>query len=305
MPELALRPAAARAKQPGEVLLRPIRLADAAVAARIVYDAFAGIHDRHRFPRDFPTLEAATTLVESFISHPLIWGVVAERDGRIVGSNFVDERGAVRGVGPITVDPQVQGAGVGRRLMQAAIERGSSGAGIRLLQDAFNTRSLALYASLGFEVDEPVVVMGGTSRATPSGDVLVRPLVHEDLAACERLCLSVHGFERTTELRDALEAPGLRPFVALRSGRLVACATTVTFFPAAYAVAETEKDMAALVAGALAAEDAPASFLLPLRQHELFRSLLESGLRVVKPMTYMAIGRRHAPRGAWIPSVLY
>ena len=151
MAESAVLPAAEGASAEA-VQLRPIEPGDRDAAARIVYEAFAGIHDHHRFPRDFPTLEAATHLVGSFIAHPLIWGVVAEREGRIVGSNFLDERGPVRGVGPITVDLEVQAAGVGRRLMQAVIERGADAAGIRLLQDSFNMQSLALYASLGFEV---------------------------------------------------------------------------------------------------------------------------------------------------------
>lgn len=298
-------PVAKAAPAPGSVSLRPIEPDDRDVVARIVYEAFAGIHDHHRFPRDFPTLAAATDLVGSFVANPSIWGVVAERGGRILGSNFLDERGPVRGVGPITVDPGAQARGVGRRLMEAVIERGSGAAGIRLLQDSFNLASLALYSSLGFEVTEPVVVMGGVLRAPTPDDVEVRPLVRDDLDAAERLCLSVHGFERTKELRDALEAPGLRPVAALRDGRLVAYATTVTFFPAAYAVAETEADMAALIAGALATRDTPASFLLPTRQHELLRWCLQAGLRAVKPMTYMVTDRYRAPQGAWIPSVLY
>jgi predicted N-acetyltransferase YhbS len=287
------------------VRLRPIEPADAEDAARVVYEAFARIHDRHRFARDFPTLEAAAGLIGSFIAHPSIWGVVAERDGRVVGSNFLDERGPIAGVGPITVDPAEQSAGVGRRLMQEVLERGAGAAGIRLLQDAFNTQSLALYASLGFEVTEPVVVMGGTLRDAPaSGGAHVRPLTHDDLYACEQLQLAVHGFERTAELRDALESPVLEPLVAVRDGRIVAFATTLTFFPAAHATAESESDMWKLIAGGLAG-GATASFLLPTRQSVLFRSALGAGLRVVKPMTYMAVGEYREPRGAWLPSVLY
>ena len=63
--------------------------------------------------------------------------------------------------------------------------------------------------------------------------------------------------------------------------------------------------MRALILGALAAGEAPASFLLPTRQAELFRWCLDEGLRVVKPMTYMAIGEYREPDGCWIPSVLY
>jgi predicted N-acetyltransferase YhbS len=285
--------------------LRAIDPADGDECARIVYEAFASIHDHHRFARDFPTLEASRQLTSAFISHPSIWGIVAERDGQIVGSNFLDERGPIRGLGPITVDPQVQGVGVGRRLMEAALERGREAAGTRLLQDSFNVGSLALYASLGFEVKEPCAVLSGRPKSGPLTGVEIRPLEERDLEDCEDLCIRVHGFERTSELRDALQAPVLSPLVAVRDGRITAYATTLTFFPAAYGVAETEDDMRALVVGALAGGEEPASFLLPTRQAGLFRWCLGEGLRVVKPMTYMTIGEYREPDGCWIPSVLY
>jgi GNAT superfamily N-acetyltransferase len=285
--------------------LRPIEAADRDEAARIVYEAFAGIHDHHRFPRDFPTIDAATQLTTGFIAHPSIYGVVAEIDGRIVGSNFLDERGPVRGVGPITVDPAAQGHGVGRALMQAVLDRGAGARGIRLLQDSFNTGSLSLYTSLGFDVAEPIALMSGRPRSKGIGGVEVRPLERGDLGECELLHHRVHGFERTAELEDALEVPGFSPMVATREGRTVAYAATLTFFPAAHAVAESQADMAGLIAGALAQTDQSGSFLVPTRQAELFRWLLGEGLRVVKPMTYMTIGGYEAPAGGWIPSVLY
>lgn len=288
-----------------DVRLRGIEPGDHEAAARITYEAFAGIHDRHRFPRDFPTLDAARGLVETFSTHPSIWGVVAESDGRVVGSNFLDERGPVRGVGPITVDPDAQAAGVGRLLMEAVIERGAGADGIRLLQDSFNTASLALYSSLGFRVEEPIALMAGTPSVTPRRGVEVRPLGEDDIPACEALCVSVHGFERTRELGDALVAPGLNPHVALREGRIVAYAATLDAFGAAYAVAESEDDMSALIAGAVVHGGPPASFLLPLHQHDLLRWCLGAGLRIVKPMNYMVMGRYRRPQGAWIPSVLY
>ena len=285
--------------------LRPIEPADRDEAARIVYEAFAGIHDHHRFARDFPTIDAATQLTTGFIAHPSIYGVVAEIDGRIVGSNFLDERGPVRGVGPITVDPAAQGHGVGRALMQAVLDRGAGARGIRLLQDSFNTGSLSLYASLRFEVAEPVALMSGRPRSNGIAGVEVRPLERGDLGEAERLHRRVHGFERSAELEDALEIPDFSPVVAIREGRIVAYAATLTFFPAAHAVAESQADMAGLIAGALAQTDESGSFLLPTRQAELFRWLLGEGLRVVKPMTYMTVGGYESPAGAWIPSVLY
>jgi GNAT superfamily N-acetyltransferase len=287
------------------IAVRAIEPADGDECARIVYEAFGGLHDYHRFPRDFPTLEAAGQLTSNFIAHPAIWGVVAEAEGRIVGSNFLDERGPIKGVGPITVDPRTQGHGVGRRLMEAVMERGARARGMRLFQDSFNMQSLSLYASLGFEVKEPAVVISGTPRSGPPADIEVRPLEEGDLEQCESLCLTVHGFDRTNELRDAIQIPVFSPSVALRDGRITAYATTLTFFPAAYAVAKTEDDMRALITGALAAGDEPGSFLLPTRQAGLFRWCLSEGLRAVKPMTYMSIGEYRRPDGCWIPSVLF
>jgi GNAT superfamily N-acetyltransferase len=287
----------------GEVAIREAEPADAEACAQICFDAFGAIQDQHRFPRDFPVLEAATGLIGAWIPHPSIWGIVAELDGRIVGSNFLDERDPIRGVGPITVDPHGQNAGVGRRLMEAALERGRGAPGIRLLQDAFHMRSLSLYESLGFDVKEPVAVIAGKpSSSRPADEVEVRALEEDDLDACEALCKGVHGFERTNELRDAIQA--FKPFVAVRDGRITAYASSMIFWPMNHGVAESHEDMQALLVGAAAAVNEPIAFLVPLRSG-LFRWCLGEGLRLVKPMNLMALGEYQEPRGSWFPSVLY
>lgn len=283
-------------------MIREMRPDDAGEAARILFEAFAGIHDRHAFPRDFPTPAAAEGLVTAFAAHPEIWGVVAERDGRIVGSNFLDERSEVRGVGPITVDPAEQATGIGRRLMAAVLDRAGEGARVRLQQDAFNTGTLALYQRLGFAVREPMALLAGTPAPQTTRDVRVRPMEQADLAGARDLALRVLGYERTRELADALAA-GLGPVVAVRDRRVVAAASSLTVWPAAFGVAERDEDMRALIAGGTPA-GTPVALLLPTRQEGLFRWCLEAGLRVVKPMTYMSVGEYRAPRGAWFPSVL-
>ena len=275
---------------------------DAAALGQIVFDAFGDIHDHHRFQRDFPVLEAATGLMENWAAHPAVWGVVAEVEGRVVGSNFLDERGPIRGVGPITVDPSGQNSGVGRALMEAVIERGEDAPGIRLLQDAFHMRSLCLYRSLGFDVKEPVAVTTGKPRSAPVQGVEVRPLAEDDIDECGALSERVHGFTRADELRDAVHA--FAPFVALRDGRVVAYASAVNFWPMNHGVAERDDDMRALLVGAAAAVDDPIAFLAPLRS-PLFHWALSEGLRLVKPMNLMALGEYNEPRGSWFPSVLY
>jgi len=37
------------------------------------------------------------------LSKPGFYSVVAEQEGKVVGSNFLDERGLIAGVGPITL----------------------------------------------------------------------------------------------------------------------------------------------------------------------------------------------------------
>jgi GNAT superfamily N-acetyltransferase len=282
--------------------LREAEPADLEACAQILFDAFGDIQDHHRFQRDFPALEAATGMLAAWIPHPAVWGVVAEVDGRIVGSNFLDERDPIRGVGPITIAPQGQNAGVGRKLMEAVLERGKDARGIRLVQDGFHMRSLSLYTSLGFEVTASCVLMNGTPRDEPVAGVEMRELTEDDLEQCESLCKKVHGFERTGMLRDSLQA--FAPFAALRDGRIVAYATTLTFWPMAYGVAEREEDMQALLLGAAAALGEPLALLVPL-QSGLFRWCLQQGLRSVKPMNVMARDEYEEPDGSWFPSVLY
>lgn len=286
-----------------QVAIRPATAADTEVCARIVYEAFRGIAEHHRFPPDFPTLDDARQLCQAFIGHPSIYGVVAERGREVVGCNFLDERDPIRGLGPITVDPGVQAHGIGRQLMQAVLERGRGATGIRLLQDSFNTRSVSLYASLGFDIREPLLLMTGKPRSRPVGDVEVRPLRRDDLEGCTELCTRVHGFARKSELADALQF--FKPAVALRGGRVTAYASTVSFWPLNHGVAETEEDMRALLLGAAALSPDPLAFLLPVRQADLFRWCLAEGLRVVKPMTLMTMGEYRKPSGSYFVSVLY
>ncbi len=287
------------------VKIRHASSADATAGGRIIYNAFKGIADRHGFPPGFHSVEAAIRVVSFFINHPSIFSVVAERDGQVVGTSFLDERGAIRGVGGVAVDPPLQGQGIGRRLMEAMLERARGSAGIRLVQDAFNTLSLSLYASLGFEVREPLVSIMGKPKSQPPLGVPVRPLTRADLEECAALCERVQGFERTNELTDALDAPNVcSPFVALREGRIVAY-TYVFLQNPQHGVAETEEDMQALILriGAMSAE--PFFFLLPIRQASFFRWCLREGLRVIKPQMLMAIGAYQEPRGCYFPSGFY
>ena len=234
-------------------------------------------------------------------SHPGFFCVVAEQEGKVIGSNCLDERTPIGGVGPITIDPAAQNRAAGRALMQAVLTRAAERtfAGVRLVQAAYHNRSLSLYAKLGFVVREPLSCMQGPAIQKMLPGYLVRSAIADDLAACNELCTRVHGHERAGELKEAVQHG--TAVVAERDGRVTAYASSVAFF--GHAVGETNEDLKALIAAA-AAFQGP-GILVPSRNAGLFRWCLENGLRVVQPMTLMTMGLYNEPAGAYLPSILY
>src|SRR3989442_5161642 len=122
--------------------LRPGTPADAERCGTICYEACKAMADRHRFPPDFPSPQAAVEATERRFAHASYYAVVAELEGRIVGSVFRDERSAIASVASITVDPAAQNRMIGRRLMEAVLRRVAERRcpGVRLVQAAYHTR---------------------------------------------------------------------------------------------------------------------------------------------------------------------
>jgi hypothetical protein len=232
------------------------------------------------------------------LANPGFYGIVAEENGRIVGSNFADHRSSIAGIGPIPIDPEAQNQGISRKLMQAAIDHftATNVPGIRLVQAAYHNRSLCLYTRLGFQTREPLSVMQGPALNIKFAGYDVRPATDADIAACNLLCRRVHGFERGVELREAISARTAR--VVEHLGRITGYATDIGFF--AHAVAETNHDLKSLI-GAASAFQGP-GFLLPRRNHEVFAWCLDSELKLIMQMTLMSIGLYNEPAGAWLPN---
>jgi predicted N-acetyltransferase YhbS len=274
---------------------------DAAVCGRIGFEAFATLANKHNFPPDFPTPEHAAHVLSMMFSHPSFFCVVAEQDGKIIGSNCLDERTPIAGVGPITIDPGTQNRSVGRQLMQAVMARAAERkfVGVRLVQAAYHNRSLSLYAKLGFAVREPLACMQGTPiQKTPLG-YRVRVAEPSDLATCNDLCVRVHGHDRGGELNDAIQQG--TAMVAELEGRIKAYASSVAF--SGHAVGESNRDLQALIAAAT--EFQGPGILVPTRNAGLFRWCLENGLCVVQSMTLMTTGLYNEPAGAFLPSILF
>jgi predicted N-acetyltransferase YhbS len=283
------------------VTIRRATAADAEACGRICYEAFREIAIKHGFVPDIPTPDVGIRFISGIFSHPRFFCVVAEQNGKIVGSNCLDERGAIAGIGPITVSVSGQNNSVGRQLMKAVLSRAEERnfAGIRLVQAGYHTRSLSLYSKLGFVVREPLACMHGEPvRAVVSG-YHVRPAQIVDLDACNALCNRVHGHDRAEELRDGVQEG--TAVVAESRGRITAYASSLALF--GHAVAESNDDLQAIIS---AANDLPRpGFLVPMRNAALFQWCLAKGLRTIEPMNLMTVGLYNEPAGAYLPSILF
>jgi predicted N-acetyltransferase YhbS len=284
-----------------EIVVRTATPEDSLVAGQISFDAFSAISAAHNFPCDFPNVQAATGVASMMFSSPGFYCVVAEHDGRIVGSNCLDERSIIRGLGPITIDPAAQNLGVGRKLMQTVMDRANErgAAGVRLVQAAFHNRSLSLYTSLGFDIREPLACVQGQTLERSVPGCVVRPAKPDDMKACNALSRRVHGFDRGVDLAQAIKHGTAR--VVERGSRVTGYTTHLAF--SGHSTAETNMDLQALISSA--ESFAGPGILVPSRNSILLRWCLANGLRVVQPMTLMSTGLYNDPAGAWLPSVLF
>jgi len=283
-------------------MLRAGRPDDALPCGTILYQGLRVIAEQHGFVPDFPSAEFAAGMLTEILADPAVYSVVAEaEDGRIIGSNCLWEGDTIAGVGPTSVDPNAQNRSVGRRLMEHVLQRAQEKrcAGVRLVQAAHNTCSLALYTKLGFDVREPLADLQGQPLGLTIPGRIVRPATEADLAVCNQLCYRIHGHDRASELKGAVRR-GTAMLVEC-DGRVSGYASEVGVF--GHAVGENNEDLKALIGAAPAS--AEFGFYVPMCNADLFRWCLNHGLRVTQTATLMSLGLYNEPAGAFLPSALY
>jgi GNAT superfamily N-acetyltransferase len=280
---------------------RKATIEDATQLGTICYEAFKNIADEHNFPTDFASPDQAIGLMTMLLSRPDAYNIAAEIDGKLVASNFLWEGNSVSGVGPITVDPEVQNSSIGRKLMEDVMRRSDEQGFLscRLVQSAYHNRSLSLYTKLGFNAVEPLSVIQGPALNLAIEGYAVRKMTNDDVDAVDALCCQIQGLTRHQEVLDGIAAGGA--FVVEHDGRLTGYTTTLGFF--GHSVGESNEDLKALI-GAVPVFPG-AGFLLPTRNSELLRWCLGRGLRIVQPLTLMSRGVYQDPRGAFLCSILY
>jgi predicted N-acetyltransferase YhbS len=283
------------------VQIRPATVADHDRCASVFFDAFESIATRHNFPIEPQSREFTDFQTNKLLTTDGITGVVAVAGGQVVGSAFADERGPIVGIGPVTVDPAAQDAGIGRALMQSLLdrERRRQVAGVRLVQTAYHYRSLALYARLGFAVREPLSVFAGRPPYPDAPPRRVRSAVSADLDACNTLCRAVHGHDRSAELAAAIDMGVAR--VVHSNGRITGYASGVGY--GSHAVAESNQDITELISSADSFTGL--GIIVPSRNTALMQWCLASGLRLVQQSTLMTLGLYNEPPAPWLPSIVY
>ena len=119
--------------------IRPLEERDADRAGDVNFVAFHDVALRHGQPPVVTAPADARSYVRHLLAFDPLGGSVAELDGEIVGMAWVHVRGPVATIGPVAVEPRVQGQGIGRQLLERCIElAGPRVPQVRLVQESYN-----------------------------------------------------------------------------------------------------------------------------------------------------------------------
>jgi predicted N-acetyltransferase YhbS len=294
------------------VTIRPIKQSDAEACGKIGYLAHNTISSAHGYPSEQPTEEFGIDLVKRLVGNPNSWGFLAEeKQGGILGSIFIHKfsPSPVAVIGPLTVHPSAESGGMGKLLMDAAINKANEQnlERIRLVQSPSHIRSFVLYTKCGFILREPLFLMQGSNRvesnrsiSIPTGSV-IRPVKYQnDISECNNLCKKTHGFTREMELRQA-KSQGVATLIE-RDDIITGYAAGIGIF--GHAVAKSNEDLLALITNASTSTIGP-GFFVPARNYELIKWLLENGFRIGWPANLMTIGPYQEPLTPFLPSLAY
>ena len=286
------------------LVIRSIRQADAEMCGKIGFQAHKAISSAHGYPSEQPSIEFAVGMIKTLLANPNSWGALAERDGQILGSIFlhVFPPSPAAAIGPLTVGPSAEG-GVGRALMEASLmearKRGYEQ--VRLVQSPSHLRSFVLYTKCGFTLREPLFLMQGNPVPSILGKKHdVRAARSEDISACNEICISVHGFSREIELRQAIDQRVATVNID-NTGNITGYAAGIGFL--GHAVAKSNEVLKALVANA--SPILGHGFFVPGRNSDVLRWLLDVGFRIVWPANLMTMGNYQDPTAPFLPSIAY
>jgi len=221
------------------VVIRPMETGDvdaADRAQRLAFGTFFGVPDPAAFRGD------ADMVRTRWAADPGL-ALVAEQDGRIVGSGLCADWGSVVIVGPVSVHPELWSHGIARHLMDGlmrliAARPGATLAG--LYTHPQSPKHIRLYESYGFA---PQSLIGVFSKPLPPSGTTAPDVLYSRLGAAEREAALAACRAVTTGLYAGLDlSHEIRAVAAQRLGDtiLLSDGGTITGFAVCHSGAGSE-----------------------------------------------------------------
>jgi hypothetical protein len=279
------------------VSIRPIEQKDVESCGKIGYNAHKTISSAHGCPSEQPSEEFGIGIIRSVLGNPNSWGVLAERQGKVLGSIFLHEfpPSPVAVIGQLTVHPSA--------LIQAHRQNHDQ---IRLVQSPSHILSFVLYTKCGFTLREPLFLIqgqqplkdGNNNKSNLSSSVRLI-LDNNDISRCNELCKSVNGFSREMELRHAKD----QGVATMIEQECVVEGYAAGIGILGHAIAKSNEGLKALIGNA--STILGPGFFVPARNYEVIHWLLENGFKIGWPANLMTIGPYQEPMIPFLPSLAY
>ncbi len=279
-------------------VVRDMTRNDLEAVGGVLFRAFNDASSRHGYAPRMADAKEGTAWAWAILRHGPHELVVADVDGRAAGICCLHPRGEQGGIGPVAVDPALQGRGVGRMMMEEVIRRSRGLQSVRLFQEAFNPASFSLYYANDFL---PVADMLDLT-AGPRGQQQTPPCEHVQELSAQELEEAVaydrprSKYDRRTDFAYYLQWG--KVFVHRQGGRiggLLACLPGARSVQCGPLIAEGEEEAGRLFERAVSVfHDRQCQTRVMARDRSLVRSLQALGFRVYCLNMLMV-------RGAWRP----
>lgn len=172
----------------------------------------------HDIGRRFKYPKRSERIIEAYMATDPRGCIVAEVDGKLVGSAFCHTWGQVGWTGPLEVLPTYQDHGIGRKLLAACethlLERGCTAIGLETMSHL--PKNLHFYISSGYRPGPSTLIMEKVLRREPMDIMEVREITAADLT---------EGLGRVSELSRRIEpqldyAPEAASIITKRLGNV-------------------------------------------------------------------------------------
>lgn len=221
----------------GELMTtRQLTLDDLGEVVDLAFVAFADA----ALPSSYSALQEYDTIqyIAQFeLSSPFVYGIGVTFKSKLVAMAFV-KKVDITALDLVLVHPAYQNRKIGKHLLSLINAYVKDDFSVRMLADATDNKTCALFSSFGMEFkeivtlltadDDFVVDLSLLSRANT--DYVVRPMTEQDISYCSSLHVIVNNFPRVLEMAMAMKDKLALPHVLERNGVIVGytCGFTYT-----------------------------------------------------------------------------